>query len=744
MSRRESPARVSLLQIGLVGVVGTLQVMGGSAHAQSQTPAGQAASAANVDEVIVTAQRREERLVDVPLSVSAVSGNTLASIGVTQVTQLQNIVPSLDIADAGPVPKVGIRGIALNDFGQSNESPVAVYFNDVYIGSTVSPLSQIYDIDRVEVLRGPQGTLFGRNATGGLIQIITKKPTADESGQASFQIGSFGQTILQLSQNVPLSPSVRTRTAIIYNHDDGWQKNVVNGSRLASTNLAGIRETVDVDLSPSVTNSTVLHYGWEKDASNDYAFRGTMTSPTGAKCTLAAIQANQCVTSDGFRNPNPKPQYIYSSLVDPLNYLQTYGVDNTLKYSGNGVNLTSVTAYEKTDTKRTEDDGGTADPIDIITYQATREQFSQEFRADGEINKLKWVAGAYYFYERLPHGYVTAPNLIKAFGTTVGFQNQYNQTEKSAAVFGQADYKILPSLTLTGGLRYTDETRELTITDTFQNPSFINTYKPKADKVTWKAGAQWQIQDRVMAYASVSTGFKSSAFNTLQVGPNQAVPARPEEDLSYEIGLKGETEDHRFQGSLAAFHTDYKYFQLISTDASTAVPVTTLLNVPKADIDGVEAEFTARPIGGLMITGNVAELDTKVHAPDVLVSTFPSGKISIDGMPLTLSPKFSAKGMIRYDFQTSHAGVFSPWVDGSYKTKAYSKLPANPLDEIPAYALFNAGVTWALPDGRWKLDLLVENVANKAYLTQATYFSGLDFERFGKVRTFAIKASTSW
>jgi len=717
--------------------------MGGSAHAQTQTSGG-SAGGANVDEVIVTAQRREERLVDVPVSVSAVSGGALATLGVTQVTQLQNIVPSLDIADAGPVPKVGIRGIALNDFGQSNESPIAVYFNDVYIGSTVSPLSQIYDIDRVEVLRGPQGTLFGRNATGGLIQIITKKPAADESGQASLQLGSFGQVIAQVAQNFPISDSVRTRTAIIYNRDDGWQRNLVNGTRAASTNLAGIRETVDVDLSPALTNSTLLHYGWEKDVSGTYAFRGTMVSATGAKCTIAAIQANQCFTSDGFRNPDPNPRDIYSSLVDPLNYLQTYGVDNTLKYAGKAFNFTSVTAYEKTDTKRTEDDGGTANPILVVTYQATREQFSQEFRADGELENLKWVAGAYYFYERLPHGYITTPNYIKLLGTTVGLQNEYNQTEESAAVFGQIDYKILPSLTLTGGLRYTDETRHLTITDSFQAPHFTETYKPSADKITWKAGVQWQIRDSLMAYASASTGFKSSAFNTLQVGPKQAVPARPEEDLSFEIGLKGETEDRRFSGSLAAFQTDYKYFQLISTDASAAVPVTLLLNVPKADISGLEAEFAARPIDGLFITGNVTSLDTKIHAPEVLVSTFPSGKTSIDGMPLTLSPRFSAKGMIRYDIRTQNAGIFSPWVSGSYKTKAYSKLPANPLDEIPAYALFDAGVTWAVPDSRWKLDVLVQNLANKAYLTQATYFSGLNFERFGKVRTFAIKVSTSW
>jgi iron complex outermembrane recepter protein len=721
-------------------LIGAFQLVGAIAHAEGNTASAEGAgeNGAALGEVVVTAQRREERLIDVPVSVSAVGGGVIKNLNIEQPTQLQNIIPNLTVQFDNSVPKVSIRGIGLNDFGGSNEAPIAEYTNDVYIGSVQSPLSQLFDVNRVEVLRGPQGTLFGRNATGGLIQVITNTPTADYSGGASLQYGSYNETVVEANQNIPITDSIRTRTAAIYNREDGWQKNLVTNSRTASTNLFGVRETVDIDLSDSVTNRTLAHYGLEEDLSQMYAFRGTRIPGTKTLCADTVIITNQCVTSDGYRNTNFSPDYTFSSLAKPRNHLLTWGVDNTLKYSTADFVLTSVTAYEVTVSKSDVDGGATANPLYIAQSISNRKQFSQEFRADGDFGAFKWVGGLYYYHEWLPFGSYAGPNLVKALGTTLGFQNQYNQSTDSGAGFGQVDYKVLPALTLTGGIRYTYDKKTLNISDDFDAPHFFNSYSPTTSKVTWKTGLQWQIKDALMAYASVATGVKSAAFNTSLVVANQAVPAAPETNTNYELGLKGETADHKWLGSIAAFYTDYRNFQLVTVPPNGSI-ATALINVPQAKIHGVEAELTARPLGGLSITGSISGLNTKIVAPGYTANSVP-----IDGEPLSAAPKFNTKGIVRYDVATNSVGTVSPWFDFSYRSKWYDKSPTTLLQEVPGYALFDAGITWALPNKMWKVDLLVQNAANKVYYTSSTSFSNMDFVDFGKPRTFAGRLSANW
>lgn len=742
----------SALWMGLAFLAGAAQVVGGSAYAQGEAQNVQSKKsdrASNqplaIEEVVVTAERREERLVNVPVSVSAVSGDTLSTLGISEVTELENVVPGLKVADAGPVPKVGIRGITLNDFGESNESPIAIYHNDVYIASVVAPLSEMFDVERVEVQRGPQGTLFGRNATGGLIQIITKKPGANEDGEISVQYGSYNQIIVEGAQNIPFSDSIRTRTAVDYNRDDGYQKNVLNGSRFAKTNFVGIRETVDVDLSSSVTDSFLLHYGRNNGMPSLTSFRGTKDPITHATCPPEMIVANACVTSGGNRNTDLTPGVVYSSMTDSsgagggTDFLETWGANNTLKYAGDSFNITAVTAYESTTTEHFLDDAPTGDSGStfFVGYGGIRKQFSQEVRGDGEIGNATWLAGVYYFHEDMPEGFLEIPNYAALLNTTLGVNSQYKQATDAVAAFGQVDYEIMPSVTLTGGLRFSHESKKLTISDDFTNPHFVDTYNPKMNRVTWKAGAKWQIQDNLMTYASVATGFKAQAFNTASVRAGQGVPAKPESDTNYEVGLKGQTDDQRYGASISVFHTDYRQMQLVATDAST--PTTTLINVPKATINGIELEGNAHPFGGLSFTGNVSWLETEVHAPGVKASsTF------IDGDPLTLAPKFSAKGMARYDFDTESAGMISPWVSVSYRTKTYGKLPTILLTEIPSYTLMDAGISWLPQNDTWQVDLLVQNATNEVYFANNFYYSGFSLSKFGKQRTFAIKVSRRW
>lgn len=696
-------------------------------------------SPAEVGEVIVTAQRREQKLIDVPVAVTAVSGTALKNIGVTQATDLVAIVPGLQFVDAGPVPKLSLRGISLNDFGDSNESPIAFYTDDVYLASPAAPLGQLFDISRVEVLRGPQGTLFGRNASGGLVQVISNKPGRTFGGDFSLQYGSYNQVIAEGAVNIPITDAIRTRTSFDYDRDDGWQKDVVTGTRTGKTNSIAVREIVDMDLAPNLTNEFIARYGRSDNVDPAVGFRGLYSPIDGSPCSLSAVFANQCVTASGQRNPNPNPTTIYSEVRNPPTIIETVGFSDTLHYTGRWFNLTSVSAYYNTDKDHVFDEGGSGDPLAGLTiYTANRRQVSQEFRFDGEVGGLKWVAGAFYFHEDVTNGEVTIPELVALIGPD-GVQTQFNQRTDSYAGFGQLEYAVTPTVSLIGGVRYTTENKSLNISDDFAHPDFLNHEVANTDKVTYRGGLDWKFAHDWMAYATVSTGFKSPAFDTSFVVSGGATPSKPEENTSYEIGVKGEAADRRIQITAAAFYEDYRDFQLIAVPPGSALAETVLANAKQATIYGIEGEVNVRPIDGLSIDLSATGLHTQINSPGLLIGGGP-----VSGDPLIMSPSFTMKGLVQYDWKIAGVGTISPRIDGSYRTESYDSLPAGQLDRIPAYPLVNAGISWTPEKAPFKIDFLVENLTDQAYYTFTDSYVGVDVINWGKVRTFAARISTSW
>jgi len=643
-----------------------------------------------------------------------------------------------DYANTGPIPVFSIRGVTLNDFGPANESPIAVYVDDVYLAVPNAATGQMFDVSRIEVLRGPQGTLFGRNATGGLVQIVSNKPTTTWQGNASVQYGSYDQVVLQGAIGGPITDRLRVRLAGTFDHDNGWQYNEVTGTRLAATRSYAARLLVDYDITDSLTSETNVHVARQNNITPGYYSRGEYDPATGDLCSAGQILANACSSPGGARVANPRADRASSDIAKPINYFRNYGARETLKFKGESVNITSVTGYESNKKYYEEDSDGSPDPVFFSITAANREQFSQELRLDGAVGHLRWLAGAYYFHEKLSNGLTSLPQFIPLYGT-YGNQTEYYGSTDSGAGFINGDYDISSTVTVTAAGRLSTEKKKLTISDDFGTPTFIDNVSAKTTRFTWKLGAQWKFQPDWMAYANVSTGFKSPAFNVMLIFEGGALASQPEKDINYEIGIKGAAFDRKLQLSVAAFYLDYKDFQIITIPPGTGNVSTQLVNADKATIYGLDFETHAKPIHGLDISFSGTLLHNKIKSPGLFISGLP-----LDGAQVPYSPKVSLKGAVSYEFELGAAGTLRPYADAVYNSSSQSIPVLNPITGINAYTLIGAGLSFKPAHSPVSVDAFVENLTNKNYSTFVGDLGGYNIVQWGKPRTWGVRLSTQF
>ncbi len=731
-------SQVSLYKIGLLGGAAALALMALTSPA-AQAQEASAATQATDEDILVTAQRRSERAISVPISLTAIDGRKLEELGILQPTQLTNIVPGLEFHNTGPTSVFAIRGITLNDYGDANESPVAFYRDDVYVAALAGSQSQMFDIDRVEVLRGPQGTLFGRNATGGLVSVFSRRPSDVFDARASLQYASFGQVIVEAAVGGPITDSLRIRLSGQFNRDDGWQTNVVTGTTFAKHHSWALRQIVEYDVTENMLATITVHGGKIDNIAPGYGFRGPVDPLTFDRCSDERILALECENFDGFRDPDPDPRHIYSDIARPALKIDTFGASGQLRYFGDGFDLVSITAIERTDKYYEEDGDGSPTPNSFVRYNADRSQFSQELRASGESDRLTWVVGAYYFAEDLNNGLFTLPQYIDLYGGTYGLQNEFEQETRAAAIFAQADYDLSETLKFTGGLRYSNERKSILISDDFSAPAYVDDESVSISRITWKAGLTWTFAPEWLAYASVSTGYKSPAFNTSAALEGGSVGSRPESNTNYEIGIKGQTADRRFQISSAIFHNAYKDIQLVDIPPNSPTPTSQLINAEGADIYGIELELNARPVEGLSINLSATRLWTEIKSPG-----FSLGGIPLDGHELVASPEWSLKGVVTYEIDAGDAGRFGVRADASYRTRSQHSLTGAVTSQSPAYTLVNAGLSWRPRDSRYVVEVFADNLFDKAYLTYAYDVLSVNALQWGRPRSVGVRISADW
>ena len=696
-----------------------------------------------LEEVVVTAQKRTESIQDVPIAIAAFDGRQMESFGINNAVQISQMVPNFSVGTLGggssPITFLNIRGIQTTDFTLINDASVALYVDEVYQSAQAAGISQVYDMERVEVLKGPQGTLFGRNASAGLLHYITKRPTDEFEAYAELQLGDHGRKIAQGAISGPLADGVNARLAGKYNSDDGYAENADGVDGFGETDIYALRASVEFDLGENAQALVSIHHSNSDGTANPRYQVGTRDSESGAPCAPVDVQKGRCVSGTGFRFPSADAERTYDA--EPLisEYDATGGVIN-ISWDLDWGTFTSITGYEEFESAVTGDTGTGAPYSNLIIqvpFTAEAENFSQEFRINGETDSLRWLAGLYYYEDER-----TGANTVDLIPLGVRLTDESATTESTSyAIFGSADYSFSDSLSLTAGLRFTDEVRELI--QNINNLTGVDTPADDAEdqEVTGDASLQWRPNDDHMLYLKFSRGFKNGGFN---IDPVSVGPVDSEILDSWELGAKSAWLDNRLQSSVAIFHYDFQGFQSVATtlDPDTLAPTADFINAGDASVQGVEVDIRWLALENLELYFSAAYLDTEIDADPELVI---DGN-NVDGNELQQAPSYQFAGYAKYFIDTDSSGRFTLQTDFWYKEPTFFGLDNSPAETSDYNDVVNARIRWDSPSSRYHLSVFVDNVFDEQYTTHSFYSPASDAAWYdqGLPRWWGVKMGASF
>jgi len=607
------------------------------AYAEEPPAAGEAAQ---TGEIIVTAQRRSERLQDVPISITAFTGEALDSRNITNLTQLEGLAPNVKITTYySASPQIAIRGSVTTNPSPAYEPTVGLYVDGVYQGKAYASGADVADIEQMEVLRGPQGTLYGRNTLAGAVNIVTRKPTGEFGGNVKVGYGNYGQQLARFDVDLPAFGDFSLKLSGLYNKRDGFVD--VKDNPYLNVAQARPRVASEADSLDKQAFRAALRFKPTDAFTADYTFDYGKQDNLGKNFQLTAVGKYDPARYDPVKRPysaDPASPSYFGGLVGgtylgyPLDVYvqgggradaiyQSGGVLNkvpsekvdirahalTLQYDLEDVTLKSISSYRTVDADNQINNTGTPLPILNSNLILEYKQYSQELQATGKAGNLNYTAGLYYF-----HDDANVVNPIEFFTTTV-VDSRYRPKTDAYAVYGQVDYQ-LGDLTLTGGLRYSEE--EKTITRSYAQvlpfvfPVFAGAKgKGKFDALTPTFVARYAFSKDLSVYAKYAEGFKSGGFNAESSDPVLATtPYKPEKVASYEVGAKGVFFDGALRANLAAFFNKHDDQQLTIFRATGGSVESQIQNAGKSEISGVELDFTARPVNWLSLTGSLGYL----------------------------------------------------------------------------------------------------------------------------------------
>jgi iron complex outermembrane receptor protein len=764
----------------LLATAGSAALFATAQSAHADTP--DTGSATGVGEVVVTAQRRSQNIQEVPESVQAISSKQLIAAGIKSTQDLGQITPNVTIISpigAGNQPLITIRGIGLNDFDTNNAGPNGVYLDDVYLSAPGVQNFSMFDISQVQVLKGPQGTLYGRNTSGGALLFTSYRPTDYFTADVHGEYGDYNTLQLMGAMGGPIAPGLDGRIAVVVNHSDGYTHNFLTGDPYDNVNNEAVRLQLQYQPNDRLKlyfNTTV---GYLRNHPEPYGhigvFKpGTQNTPNPVLCTPAQAFAGGCVDLYGYGTP-PFWQGAYAETKDLTNLaaITQFRAD----YRVGPITLTSITSWQYDDKFHPEDTDG--DPLNLIraTYGVKSDTYTQEFRAAQSETNFNWVAGLYYLHENLkqdqPLSLFFDGDLGGGFGIPPGpgafdniaqiIQDNSSQTTDSAAVFAQGDY-TWRRLTLTLGGRYTSERKSF---DYAQSTQFqeggLGNYGPPTDLInppgehtsasnfTYRVALSYHFTDQMQAYGSIATGFKSGGFNGsfLSADPNQVAlqlkPIKPEDVTAYEIGEKATLFNHRLILDAALFYNAYTNEQVFASVLSSIIingkvePISALIlgNAPASHTEGAEFQITAAPFEGLTIDLEPAVLRTRMDN-----GIFPGGS-NFTGKELSNAPKFTFTAVVDYRWPLANDDAINFRWNSNYRSHYWFDATNDPYIQQNGYWLHNLNIDYESHQ-HWIAGVFVRNVANEKYnLTSSDISSPFGFLEpvEGPPRTFGVELS---
>ncbi|WP_426689870.1 TonB-dependent receptor [Rhodanobacter ginsengiterrae] len=680
------------------------------------TGAGKPVNAKQLEQVTVTARKREETLQDVPIAVSAFTAASLFKQNVQNLADLQGKVPSLQIYAArgsNTTLTAYIRGVGQADPTWGFDPGVGIYLDDVYLARPQGAVLDVFDVSRIEVLRGPQGTLYGKNTIGGAIKYVSNPLPVKSEGSVDVTVGTHGEKDVKASLGGASADQVwRARAAVASQHNDGFGKNQLSGSRNGNKNTNAARATLG--FFPTSSFNAQLSVDGVRDNSN----------PRGAKMLIAnKLDPAYAPLSSDFDTRGGMAQ---------VNHTKLYGTALTLNWiASQDWSFKSVTALRGSSTLTNIDFDTLPEKIADVSAIYKDHQFSQELQANYDAGgSVHGVAGLYYF-DGSATGQIHNIFLGSPPYSTLGL-SQYGSTggrmgTKSYAGYGDFTWDLSPAWSLDVGLRYTHETKTALIQNFgFSNATFSTRVSTVANfsgshatnNVSPKVSLDWSASQQIKLYASYSEGFHSGGYNiraNCVAVPDSCRPIDDEKVQSFELGSKMTFLDDRLMMNTAAFHNVYSNIQL-SVFSSYTLPNGSqgffgdFTNAGKGHIDGLEEEFAWKPTEEWTFSGNFAYLHTKY-------TQFMTKGVNVaDQQKFTNAPKWSGGLSLEHSHALADGGSLTARINYTYQSLVYPETTLSPLIAQPAYGLWNAGVIWQISQP-WTLSLQGTNLANKSYRT---------------------------
>ena len=727
----------------------------GAASAQTSQVAanGSSAKATQIDTVVVTAQRRSQDIQKVPISVQAFNAKMITDLGIKTSTDLGQVTPNLTIAlpsGVGNQPLITIRGIGLNDYDTNNAGPNGVYLDEIYLSSPSSQTFQTFDLQRIEVLKGPQGTLYGRNTSGGAINFVSAKPTDQFSGNLQVDYSSYNTVNLEGAVSGPLTDKLSGRLAFVENYSDGYVRDTYLGTNLGTQNY-GVRGLLLYKPTNDLKILINIHGGQVDNPGPSYQFLGdfvpgTQGNATPMQCSVQQTYANKCVDWFGYQHQGGF--YDEASYRKNMLKVNSLGASARVDWTVAGLTVTSLTAIEHLDKRDDENGSGTPDQLLDVIFGTRDLSVSQEFRVSQTTGRYNWVAGAYYLHESL---YQNQPLYLflsgdqffgpGSFDGVASRSYDYNhQITDSYAVFGQGEYLLTSKLKLILGGRYTTEDKSFQYDGSIQyqegGEGNFGPLTTTADNLqhlsdsafSWRAGLNYDLTKDIMAYASAATGFKSGVFNGSFLSDNpaeitrQLKPVLPEKVTAYEVGVKSSFFDRRLIVDAALFYNDYRDMQVFvlvpPVSGGSGAPVNVLDNAQRAHTEGVDLSFMGKPIANLTLTAQVGLLATRL---DQFIANADVTQPNYSGNQLPMAPHVSAELGGDYKIALGE-NQLDLQLNASYKSHQYFDISNDPYITQDGYWLANARIGYTFSSGRYEVATYAKN-----FLGQKYYVDKFDF-----------------
>ena len=767
--------------------------MGAPALAQDND---EEASQRTLSTVTVTATRQETSLQDTPIAVTAITAETFEDRGLSDISIVETFTPNLTFDTTAPVSGVSsgavvfIRGVGQTDFQLTTEPGVGLYVDDVYVARSVGGVLDVLDLERVEVLRGPQGTLFGRNTIGGAIQLVSTRPSDEFNAKGEVTVGSRERIDIRGTVDVPLTDKLRSRVSFSSRNQDGFVEGALDDRDLGDVNRDSARVLLDWEPTDRFTAKFSLDGTRIREQNAASRLVGiSLAAPGGTERTdfifdqdsgsvlteVTAIPPGpptltflQNLFTDDDGNPvaapgNPFSPFNASTIPGDLDAtfatgpngteLDVWGTSAILEYDFGFFKAKSVTAYRETDGFFNRDADNSPFAItETSNFDYRQEQFTQELQLFGSAfnDRLDWTGGL-FFLKETGNDFLTV-TLPAAFGTVNNFTEIDNT---SFAAYAQGTFNITEDLRVTGGVRYTDDSKEYFVPENggavlngfagvFGAPGTFTQFFPNDvnneadfDDVSFKGGIDYTFADGSLAYFSYSEGFKSGGFNTRYLVPvAEVVSFDPETVQSYEVGFKWQGFNNRVRTNTAAFFADYSDIQVVVSESGAPLNQ----NAGDAEIWGIESELTAILTDDLTLSGSIGYLNaeyTSIAALDPLVAA--DNQVQIDS-DLPNTPEWSVSAVLDYKPKLTKDldGIFH--VDWGFKSDIENDAINSRFLFQEAHSIFNASAGVQHENG-WTLIAFVDNLSDKRVIESGDSNFGIGFHEanFNRPREWGVR-----